>query len=605
MRKALVLNWLLVLAAFAPMARAQTSDQVIVIAPFKIHSQESLPKIQEVLRDTLSQQLKDEGLSVADAEDTRKAIAAMGVGTIENEAQARALGQKLKATSVIFGSFSKVGNHISIDAKLVDVQGLKKTEVLLADEEGIENLAAPLNKIRQQLAVHLLSKAVVAEISVKGNDRIEAEAIKAVVKSAKGEVLRPTQVRDDVKAIYQMGYFEDVEAEITDGPGGKILTFVVKEKPSVQEVRIKGNKKIKEKDILAAIHTKPYTVLQLNVVNDDVQRILKLYHEKGYFNAAVKSTIEYPKDPRQAVVTFTIEEHSKIYIDKISFTGNKAYSARKLRGVMQTKEKMFLVSLFSDRGILQDEKLNTDVDRLTAFYNDHGFMDAKVGTPKVNRQKEGITIEIPIQEGERYRVASVEVTGDTLEGVKDINKKLESKPKEYFSREKLRHDIDYLSKSYMNQGYAYTDVSPQVQRDPNTHTTTINFQIKKGQKVHIERITVTGNTKTRDSVIRHQLKLAEGDTFNATQLEQSNTNLKKLDFFEQYEIAPSEGSSPDAMNLNVKVKEKSTGAISIGGGYSSDDGLFAGGEIFSGTSLAKASPWGSKLRSARKLSVIH
>jgi outer membrane protein insertion porin family len=594
MRKALTLKWLLVLAALTPMAWAQTGDQKIVVAPFKVYSQESLPKIQEVLRDTLSQQLKEEGLALLEAEEIKKAIAGMGATTIDSEAQARTLGQRLKATSVVFGSFSKVGNHVSIEAKLVDVQGAKKTEVLLADEEGIENLATPLNKIRQQLAVHLLSKAVIAEVRVKGNDRIEAAAVKAVAKSAKGEVLRPAQVRDDVKAIYQMGYFEEVQAEDEDGPGGKILTFVVQEKPSVQEVHIKGTKKIKEKDILAAISTKPYSVLQRNVVNEDIQRITKLYHEKAYFNAEIASSVDFPRDPRQAVVTFTIKENSKIYIDKITFTGNKRYSARKLRGEMQTKEKMFLVSLVSDRGVLQNEKLNTDVDRLTAFYHDHGFMDAKVGTPKVNREKGGFTIVVPVEEGERYKVASVEISGDTLDGAKDMGKKLKSKPKDYFSREKLRRDIEYVSKQYMDQGFAHTDVSPLVQRDQATHTATVNLQVKKGEKIHIERIVVTGNTKTRDSVIRHQLKLAEGDTFSATKLERSNTNLKKIDFFEQFEITPSEGSQPDAMNLNVKVKEKSTGAISVGGGFSSDDGLFAGAEIFQRNLFGKGQQLGVK-----------
>lgn len=281
MRKALIVTSFLVVAALLSTAWAQTGELKVVLAPLKIHSQESLPKMQDVLRDTLTQQLKEEGIPVAEAEETRKAISGLGISTVESEAQARALGQKLHANRVIYGTFSKVGNHISVDVKLVDVQGAKKTEVLVADEDGLENLAAALNKIRQQAAVHLLAKAIITEIRVRGNERIEAEAIKAVAKSAKGEVLRPAQLRDDVKAIYQMGYFEEVQAEESDGAGGKVLTFVVREKPSVTEVRVKGNKKIKEKDILAAIQTKPYTVLQMNVVNDDVNRIIKLHPGKS------------------------------------------------------------------------------------------------------------------------------------------------------------------------------------------------------------------------------------------------------------------------------------------------------------------------------------
>jgi outer membrane protein insertion porin family len=561
----------------APSAWGQAGEQKVVIAPFKIHSQEPLPNIQTVIRDTLSQQLKDEGLTVVDAEETRKALAAPE--PIQTETQAQSLGRRLQASQVIFGSLSKVGNHISIDARLVDVFGQKKTEILVADEEGLENLAAACSKISQQVAVHVLAKAVIAEVRVQGNERIEAEAVKSVAKSARGEVLRPAQVRDDIKAIYQMGYFEEVKAEVTDSPTGKILTFVVQEKPTVQEVRIKGNKKIKENDILSALHTKPYTVLQRNVINEDVQRITKLYHDKAYFNVDVKTTVDFPRDPRQAVVTFSIVENQKIYIKKITFTGNKYYSARTLRGVMETKEEMFLLTLLSDRGVLQQDKLNTDVDRLTAYYHDNGFMDAQVGTPVVSREKDGFTISIPISEGGRYRVASVAVTGDLLDNQEKLDKHLETKPKAYFSREKLRHDIDYLTKKYMDEGYAYAEIAPQVKRDQENHTTTIDYQVKKGNKVHMERIAISGNTKTKDNVIRREIQLAEGDTFSGAKLEQSSTNLRKLDFFETVEISPSEGSQPDAMNLSIKVKEKTTGTISIGGGFSSDDGLFAGGEI--------------------------
>ena len=189
-----------------------------------------------------------------------------------------------------------------------------------------------------------------------------------------------------------MGYFEKVDAQVSDTPKGKLLTFVVQENPTIQEVNIKGNKKIKEKDILAAIATKPYTVLEKNIINEDVQKILKLYQQKGFFNADVTTDITYPRDPRNAVVTFNIQEKGRVYIEEISFAGNEHFSDRKLRGVMQTKEKSIFLSWFTDRGILQKDILDTDVDRLTVYYHDRGFMDAKVGTPDVSFRKDGIYI---------------------------------------------------------------------------------------------------------------------------------------------------------------------------------------------------------------------
>jgi outer membrane protein insertion porin family len=184
-----------------------------------------------------------------------------------------------------------------------------------------------------------------------------------------------------------------------------------------------------------------------------------------------------------------------------------------------------------------------------------------------------------VEEGERYRVSDVEITGDLLENNERLVKALESKPKEYFGREKVRNDMDRISKSYMDQGYAYTQVDPIIKRDEKERTTSIDFDVRKKGLVHIGRVTVTGNTKTYDKVIRRELKLAEGDLFSSTRLEQSITNLKKLDFFEDVEITPTDTEQTDIMNLNVKVKEKLTGSISFGGGYSSEDGLFTSAEI--------------------------
>ena len=326
-------------------------------------------------------------MKLIDPQEVQKAAG----GPVSSEEQARSIGSRLGAAYAVFGSFNQIGNSISIDATLVDVSGRKKPVVLLAEEKGAENLASAVGKIVQQMSVHVLSKALIADVKVKGNDRIEAEAIKREVKSKKGELLKPEQVSEDIRAIYKMGFFEKVDAEVTDSPAGKVLTFIVQENPIVQEVKVSGNKKIKEKDILAAIVTKPYAILQRNVVSDDVQKILKLYQQKGYYNAEVISKIDFPKDPHKAVVTFNIEEKNKVYIKSINFVGNKNISARKLRGVMQTKVKSIL-SLVTDRGILQKDILETDVDRVTAYYHDEGYMDAKVSSPNIALKEDGFHI---------------------------------------------------------------------------------------------------------------------------------------------------------------------------------------------------------------------
>ncbi|MFZ0930736.1 MAG: outer membrane protein assembly factor BamA, partial [Syntrophobacteraceae bacterium] len=500
-------------------------------------------------------------------------------GPVSTEEQARSIGSRLGAAYAVFGSFNQIGNTISIDATLVDVSGGKKPVVLLAEEKGAENLALAVGKIVQQMSVHVLSKTLVADVKVKGNDRIEAEAIKREVKSKKGELLKPEQVSDDIRAIYKMGFFEKVDAEVADSPAGKILTFVVQENPIVQEVKVSGQKKIKEKDILAAIVTKPYSILQRNVVSDDVQKILKLYQQKGYYNAEITSKIDFPKDPHKAIVTFNIQEKNKVYIKSIAFVGNKNIAARKLRGVMQTKVKSIL-SLVTERGILQKDILETDIDRVTAYYHDEGYMDSKVSSPNIDLKEDGFHISITVEEGDRYKVTEVKLTGDLIPDYeKKIMKNFNLKVKGYFSREKLRHDMDMIKMAYMNEGYARVEVDPRIRRDPEAHTSQIDFNVEQKDKVRIGQIFVTGNTKTRDPVIRREMLLFEGDVFNGKKLQDSLTRLKKLDYFETVDIIPVDTPQKDVMDLNVKVKEKQTGSISIGGGYSSEDGLFVTGQI--------------------------
>jgi outer membrane protein insertion porin family len=556
-------------------AWSEDQQPKVAVLPFVMHGQQDVVKTQKSIDEVFARLGAREGMKLIDPREVQKAAG----GPVSSEEQARSIGSRLGAAYAVFGSFNQIGNTISIDATLVDVSGGKKPVVLLAEEKGAENLALAVGKIVQQMSVHVLSKALIADVKVRGNDRIEAEAIKREVKNKKGELLKPEQVSEDIRAIYKMGFFEKVDAEVADSPAGKILTFVVQENPIVQEVKVSGQKKIKEKDVLAAIVTKPYAILQRNVVSDDVQKILKLYQQKGYYNAEVTSKIDFPKDPRKAIVSFIIQEKNKVYIKTIAFVGNKNISARKLRGVMQTKVKSIL-SLITDRGILQKDILETDIERVTAYYHNEGYMDVKVSSPNIDLKDDGFHINIAVDEGERYKVTDVTLTGDLIDGYeKKIMPKLALKPKGYFSRENVRHDMDIIRLAYMNEGYARVEIDPRIKRDPETHTSEIAFNVTMKEKVRIGQIFITGNTKTRDNVIRREMLIFEGDVYSAKKLEDSLSRLKKLDYFETVEAVPVDTPQKDVMDLNVKVKEKQTGSISVGGGYSSEDGLFATGQI--------------------------
>ncbi len=569
------LGLLLVWASSAQGQQTATPERVVVaVAPFAVHTAQPQPHLSTGVQELVAQNLLNLGVELVPLPEVQRAT---GNRPVTSETQAVEVAKRLKARYLIWGSLTQLGEKASLDGRLVDAEGLVPTRVLFA-EGDLANLVEAAQQMAQQVTVHVLAKAVVADVTVRGTERIEPDAVLVQVKTKKGDVLSDDILQEDIRTIYKMGFFETVAADVTDTDRGKKVTFVVREKPSVVEVKIQGNDKIKEKDILAAISTKPFTVLRMNVVNDDANRIVKLYHQKAFFNAEVTPSVDFPQDPRKAVVTFRIKEGKKIYVKQIDFTGNEHFSDRKLRGVMETKSRG-IFSWFSDKGVLDREVLDTDLDRVTAFYHDNGFMDARVGTPSVEKKEDGFYVTVPVVEGQRYRVATVDIQGDLLDSTPKVVEKLELKEKQYFSREKLRKDMDTLTKHLMDAGYAYAEVDPSVTKNAEKQTTSVVYQLHKGPMVHIERITITGNTRTRDNVIRRQIQLAEGDRFSASAMERSQLNLRRVDYFEEVDIQTSQGSSPEAMNLNVKVKEKPTGALSVGGGYSSEDGVFVGGNI--------------------------
>lgn len=570
----IIIGFLIFFVLGFPTARCEDALPKVAVLPFVIHGA-SETKTQRVLDALFTRLGARAGLALINPALVEKAAG----GPVRSEAQAKSVGDKVGASYVMYGDYTQSGNTISIQATLVDMSGNKKPVALLAGQQGVENLASAVEKIVGQASLDVLGKSVIAEVRVEGNMRIEAAAIKDVAKSSRGQLYNPSQVADDIRAIFKMGYFEKVDAEVRSTAAGKVLTFVVKENPIIDKVVLKGNKKEKDKDILAAITTKQYAVLKRSDIAGDVQKIKKLYQQKGYYNIEVDSDITFPKSSREAVVTFDIKENSKVYVKAIKFTGNKQVKSSKLIGQMQTRP-WSLLSYVTDRGILQRDILDTDIERLNAYYRDNGYMDAVVGAPDVTLEKDGFHITIPVDEGTRYKIESSIISGDLIPNYKAlIEDKLETKANEYFSGDKIRHDMELIKNVYMNKGFAKVEVDPRVKRNSETHSIEINLYIKKFGIVRIGRIYVTGNTRTRDYVIRRAMKIAEGDIFNAKAIQDSLFALKRLDFFKNVEILPVATSMPNVMDLNVKVVEKQTGTISFGGGYSTQDGLFVTGQI--------------------------
>jgi len=267
-------------------------------------------------------------------------------------------------------------------------------------------------------------------------------------------------------------------------------------------------------------------------------------------------------------VVFNINEGEKAYIKKIIFKGNKAFKDKKLKKLMKNKERWFF-SFITGSGKLKREELEHDINRIANFYYNHGYIDAKIGEPQIEHEGKEIYVIIPIEEGKQYRVGYVDFKGDLIEPKETLKKRLKLKEGDVYSQERLQKDIFLLSDVYANKGFAYVEIEPDIKPNPQIQTIDITYNIKKGPRVYIGRIEFEGNTKTRDKVIRRELWIREGETFNKWKLERSIESLHRLGYFEDVKVETEKGIEPNELNLRIRVKEQPTGSFSIGAGYSS------------------------------------
>ncbi|TWJ19273.1 outer membrane protein assembly factor BamA [Geobacter argillaceus] len=419
----------------------------------------------------------------------------------------------------------------------------------------------------------------IGQVVIKGNRRIESAAIANVLKVKDGDPFFPEKVDADVRAIYKLGHFQDVKAETSTGEKGLVLTYLVTEKPVVRVITIEGNKELSLEKVRDALDIKPNSIFSQKELAKGIRKVKKLYADEGYYLAEVQEKVE-KRAENELNLRITVTEGDKILIRQIRFDGNRAFTAGKLKKAMETKEKWFL-SWLTGAGTYKEEVLKNDAAAIADLYFNNGYVNVKVGEPKIELlpDKSGLTVTIAITEGDQFRTGTINFKGDLLESHDALAKLVKLKSGELFSRATLRMDIFTLTDLYADKGYAFANVNPLTRLNPEQKNIDLTFDFEKGEKVYIDRINISGNTKTRDKVIRRELKLAEGDLYGSTAIKKSKQNLMNLGFFEEANLATAKGGSDNKLNLNVEVKEKPTGTFSIGGGYSSLDGLIGQGSI--------------------------
>ena len=443
--------------------------------------------------------------------------------------------------------------------------------------------------VREALAQSPTAK--VASIDIRGNKKIELPAIEGRLTLKPGDPYTPENVRGQIKILYETGYFEDVQVETDSTPEGIALAFVVREKPFITEIVFDGNEELSDDKLKEKITIKSQAFLDQQQAKESAEKIRLAYQEDGFFSAQVIPIVQTLDEDRKRL-TFFIKEGDKAKVKTVNFEGMRSATKSEVFKVTATREwvpwyglftQLKLPSFLSDAGVLKREEMNNDVERIREVLLNKGYLNAQVGLPSVelSEDKKWFNVTYAVNEGEPFTVSEVGFRGNTVFEDPELRDKMKIKPGEIFQRQKIRDEITRLTDLYGSKGYAFADVVPNVNPNAEERTATIILTIKEGEMMRIRQININGNDKTKDNVIRRELRVDEQDVIDTPSLKRSFQRLNNLNFFETVEILPQQVDA-DKVDLNVRVKEKPTGQFSIGGGFSTLDKLVAIADITEG-----------------------
>ncbi len=572
----LILVSLLFTAMLFSFTSVWAQQQNTAYLPFKVNVAKSDPQMSNMADEALLTALADHDLAPilrGQAEDLANYQGSWPPPVADLEKVARTTGFE----NVAAGSLTMLGNQISVDMKVFDLLSPSTPQYFFQSVDSVEQLQAAIDSIILDVLAYTGREHRIGSISPEGNKRIDSGAILRKIKSKAGGSYNQAVLREDLKAIYSMGYFNDVQIHVTDSPQGKDIVFTVEEKPVISSVTYTGVEELSEEDVKGAANIKEHFTLNPAKIEAGREAILELYKTKGYYNTSVKADISFPTD-EGAVVDYIVAEGSKVYIKEINFEGNTSFDDGDLLDEIESSEKGFF-SWLTSSGLLEMDKVRQDTGRIVSFYHNNGFLEAKIGEPKITQEEEWLYVTFPIEEGPRFKVGTVGFSGDVITDEAILLNMLTIRDKEFISRGVIREDILSITDYYAEQGFAFADISPRMEKSSTGSRVDLDFNIDKGELVYINRINIRGNDRTRDNVIRRELRIAEGGVFNSKALRESTQALQRLQFFEEVNVTPEPTMDPSRMNITIDVKERSTGTFSIGAGYSSVDDLILMGQI--------------------------
>ncbi|TFI60349.1 outer membrane protein assembly factor BamA [Sphingomonas parva] len=411
-------------------------------------------------------------------------------------------------------------------------------------------------------------ESVIRSLAVSGNQRLEPETVISYMKLRVGETYTRERLDEALRDLYATELFADVQ--ILGGDTGN-LVIQVRENPVINRIILEGNKRIKDDKINPEIRLAPRQIFTRTKARADVARIIELYRRQGRFAAQVEPKIVQLEQNRVDVV-FEISEGPKSKVRQINILGNEKFSDNELRSHMATKRTNFL-SFLSSGSVYDPDRLAYDQQQLRLFYLTEGYADFRVvsAVAELTPDRQDFIITYVVEEGERYKFGDVKVESEIRDFKgENLTRLLPMKKGDWYNAKQMEDTVTSLTESAGLFGYAFADVNPQIERDKETKTMAVTFQVAESPRVYVDRIDINGNTATRDKVIRREFRLAEGDPFNSVRVKRSKDRIESLGYFqEDLEITQTQGATPDRVVLGLDVEEKATGELQVSAGFSS------------------------------------
>ncbi|PIR32151.1 MAG: outer membrane protein assembly factor BamA [Alphaproteobacteria bacterium CG11_big_fil_rev_8_21_14_0_20_44_7] len=421
------------------------------------------------------------------------------------------------------------------------------------------------------------SAEIVKSINIEGNQRVDVDSVMSYITFKEGAEYDSARVNESIKTLFATGLFSDVEVKESDG----YVNIIVTENPIISRVAYEGNRGISDDKLAAEVTLEARSIYTKAAVQDNVQRIADIYRKSGRFNARVEPKVIL-KEQNRVDLIFEIDEGKTTEIKKIIFLGNNAFDDSDLLSVIRSTEDAWY-NFFTSDDTYDADRIEYDKELLRRFYTKNGYADFRASSAigELTKDGEGFVLTYSVEEGDKYQFGKINIVTqlDELrpEQLDDDEEIIRTAEGDDYDASRVETTIDNLVEKAGEKGFAFVEIEPMLSRDEEKDIIDITYVVKEGVKVFVDRVNINGNTRTLDKVIRREMRLSEGDPFNTSKLKTSKQKIERLNFFDGIDISKEQGDAPDKVDINIDVKEKSTGELNFGAGLSSTDGVL--GEV--------------------------